>query len=284
VASGKGGTGKTTVAVNLARIAGKCLLTDCDVEAPDVRVFLQCEALTTEDVSRRVPRVDAEQCTLCRRCTEACEFGALVAFPGHIQVADEMCHNCGLCYDVCSEDALTPQRRPVGTIRVGHSNGILVRDGELNIGEPRPGPVIAALLETPPPGKRGVEIRDCPPGTGCSVVESLRGVRFAVLVTEPTPLGLHDLDLALRLTERMGIERGVVINRSGPGAGEVRRTCERDGVEILAEFPFDPEAASAIARGDLLVDSFPEWKRRYRELWRNIEKNTGRARGSASAS
>jgi MinD superfamily P-loop ATPase len=272
------------VAVNLARIVGNCLLTDCDVEAPDVQVFLRSEILATREVFTGIPRIDAERCTLCRRCAEACEFSALVAFPGHILVAEEMCHDCGLCYDVCLENALTTVQHRVGQTRVGRSNGILLRDGALNIGEPRPGSIIGSLLEVPPAKNCGIEIRDCPPGTGCAVVESLRGVRFAVLVTEPTPLGLHDLSLALRLTERMGIERGVVVNRSGAGVDEVRRMCEEAGVEILAEFPFDPEAAAAIARGDILVDRFPEWNRRYRELWLRIEEKTARVPTSGSAS
>lgn len=274
VASGKGGTGKTTVAVSLAKAAGACLLADFDVESPNVQIFIGAEIGLKKAVFVEIPEVDRERCTLCGRCVESCAFGSLLALPRELLVFHELCHSCGLCYEVCSQDALTPVPREIGFTRSGCSEMIELRDGELNVGEPRATPVIDAVKDRC--HDSGIQIWDCPPGTSCPAVAALRGSDYGILVTEPTPVGVHDLRLALSLTDRMRIPTGVVINRCGIGSSEVKGICEGHGVEILAEFPFDRKAASALAKGGILYDLSPEWRKRFDDLWKRILGSTGR--------
>ncbi|MFP4200178.1 MAG: P-loop NTPase [Clostridia bacterium] len=266
-ASGKGGTGKTTVATNLARvIAGdhRVHLLDCDVEGPNDHLFLNLENPTETPVEVPLPEVDMESCDLCRLCSDSCAFNAISVLGENVLVFSELCHSCGLCAYICPRGAITEYPRTLGYLLDGISEGIRFTGGELQPGEPLAPPVIAKVKET----VEDVDyaIIDAAPGTTCPTVEAVHGSDYCLLVTEPTPFGLSDLKMAVGMCRRLEIPFGVVINRHDLGDDRVERYCEREGVEVLARFPVDLELARAYARGDLVVDHSERWRRRFAEL------------------
>ena len=250
MASGKGGTGKTTVAVGLALALADSRpvqLLDADVEAPNAHLFLDVRWREERPVVTWRPRIDPGACDLCGLCVEACEFGALARAGERILVFDELCHGCGLCRRVCPREAITEIEVPLGRVEVGEADGFAFARGVLDVGEATATPVVHALKRE----IRGdrLAILDCPPGTGCPTIASLRGCDAAVLVTEPTPFGLHDLRAAVSVARAVGVPAGVVINRDGIGDDGVLRWCEEEGVPVLARIPFDREIAASCAEG-----------------------------------
>jgi MinD superfamily P-loop ATPase len=254
IASGKGGTGKTTLAVNLATaLAGEASigLLDCDVEEPNCHLYLRPPFDATDPVGTPVPVVDEQACTGCGLCAGACAFHALLALPGVPLLLPELCHSCGVCAYVCPEEAISESDREIGLLGSGGVGGIYFRWGRLHIGEVRSTPVIRAvknLADAPP---LDTVIIDAPPGVACPAVEAMRGADFAVLVTEPTPFGLHDLRLAVETAGLMSIPCGVVVNRAGIGDSRVNDFCAAEGVPILLEIPDDRRIAEACSRGDI---------------------------------
>ncbi len=250
VASGKGGTGKTTVAVGLALALGETRpvqLLDADVEAPNAHLFLDVAWTEERRVVTRRPRIDPEACDLCGLCIEACEFGALARAGERVLVFDELCHGCGLCRRVCPREAIREIEVPLGRVQVGRAAGFPFARGILDVGEATATPVVHALKREIDPGR--LVILDCPPGTGCPTIASLRGADAALLVTEPTPFGLHDLRAAVAVARAVGVPAGVVINRDGIGDDRVARWCEEEGIPVLARIPFDREVAALYAAG-----------------------------------
>jgi len=277
VASGKGGTGKTTVAASLALSLAEsgqavaCL--DCDVEAPNAHIFLDPTFEHRETVNQLIPEVDPDLCDGCGECADVCQFHAIVALGGKTLVFPELCHGCGSCTLVCPQKAISEVPRPLGVLEGGPAaGGIGFARGVLNVGEPMAVPVIARLKKWRGLIDAGVVILDSPPGTSCPVVESLRGADFALLVTEPTPFGLHDLRLAVELVRILGIPAGVIINRDGIGDAGVDDFCRDAGVPILMRIPMDRRIAEALARGESLVAAFPEYLDRFRDLYDRIVK------------
>ena len=259
VASGKGGTGKTTVAVNLATILsdrGSVELLDCDVEAPNAHLFLDPTIERQADVALPVPVVDDQKCTGCGVCVEACEFNAIGSIGSGVLVFPELCHGCGACWKLCPEDAIAKGERKVGSVGSGHARAIAFHHGWLRVGEALSPPVVKAVKDL----ARGADftIFDAPPGTSCPVVETVRGVDAVVLVTEPTPFGLHDLELAAEMVKALGLSASVVINKVGIGDGAVEEFCASRSLPILLRLPFDRRIAEAYSRGKLLVEAIPE--------------------------
>jgi MinD superfamily P-loop ATPase len=276
IASGKGGTGKTTVATSLAMaLSGSgrtisCL--DCDVEAPNAHLFLKPKLERRKQVNLMIPEVNADLCTGCGRCAEICEFHAIVTLGGKTLVFPELCHGCGSCTLECPEKAITEIPRPLGILEGGLTNeGIHFAHGVLNVGEPMAVPVITQLKNWNNHSRTEIVIRDSPPGASCPVVESLRGADFVILVTEPTPFGLHDLKLAVKLTEELKIPTGVLVNRDGIGDKGVEEYCQEVNLPILLQIPFDRKIGEGIAQGKPLVEICPEYLAHFRNLFGQIQ-------------
>lgn len=281
VASGKGGTGKTTVAVGLALAwkgasvssgdsAPPPLLMDCDVEAPDAHLFLRPEIDHALPASVAVPAIDPDRCTLCGNCVEVCAFHALALLGGAVCLFPELCHGCGSCRLVCPEAAISETPRQVGRLELGRGSGVRFAHGLLNVGEVMPVPVIRELKARVRPDPGQIVILDAPPGTSCPMVESVRGADYVILVTEPTPFGLHDLALAVEVLDALGLSGGVVVNRDGPAYEPLDAFCRARHLPILLRIPFDRAVAEGIARGATLLDVHPEYAARFRELLTSI--------------
>jgi MinD superfamily P-loop ATPase len=261
IASGKGGTGKTTVAVNLAvaaQRAGRPVhLCDCDVEEPNAHLFLDYRPVATRPISEPLPVIDPDACVNCGRCGEICAFNAIACLPGRTLVLPELCHGCGGCWRVCEFEAIRPADRMIGEITTGSADGLAFTTGRLEVGELRSSPLIAAVKRTAE--AKDFVLLDCPPGTTCPVVEALRDVDYVVLVTEPTPFGLHDLQLAADLVRKLDLPCGVVVNRDVEVGDPVGEFCAHRGIEILARLPFRRGVAEVCAEGGLALDADPDF-------------------------
>ena len=275
VASGKGGTGKTTIATSLAAALADngqpVSFRDCDVEAPNAHIFLKPAIDQRRDVNMLIPQVDETLCTGCGRCAEVCEFHAIVVLAGKPLVFSELCHGCGSCTLECPEKAISEISQPLGFLERGLAPAhIDFAHGLLNVGEPMAVPVIRQLKKWQVPHPGEVIILDSPPGTSCPVVESIRGADFVILVTEPTPFGLHDLKLTVQLTAALGIPTGVIINREGVGDTKVEEFCKETDLPILMRIPLERKIGAGIAAGQLLTEIYPAYEDRFRELFQQI--------------
>ena len=275
VASGKGGTGKTTVstslALSLAAQGQRVAFLDCDVEAPNAHLFLKPDLREQRSVDLLIPQVNEDKCTGHGRCAEVCQYHAIVRLGGKTLVFPELCHGCGSCTLECPEHAITEIPEPLGTLEAGETpQGMAFGRGLLDVGEPMAVPVIKQLKKWKPPREGEISVWDTPPGTSCPVVESIRGADYLVLVTEPTPFGLHDLKLAAELAVELSIPAGVVINRDGVGDARVDEFCREAGLPILMRIPLDREIGAGIAQGQPLVEIRPEYRARFREMFAQI--------------
>jgi len=271
VASGKGGTGKTTVALNLARAWGEPVqLLDCDVEAPNANLFLEGKVLDSLVVTVPVPEVDETLCNGCGECSRFCEYSALACVAAKAMVFVSMCHSCGGCSPVCPTGAISEVENRIGTIVTSSSGNITLMEGILDVGGTMAPSLIRRLKSLQKSGT--TVILDSPPGTSCPVVTTMKGADFVVLVTEPTPFGLHDLTLAVDTTRELGIPFGVVLNRLGTGDDRVHSYCADEGIRILMLIPDDRRIAEAYSRGKLVVDALPEYAGLFTGLRRKLEK------------
>ncbi len=250
VASGKGGTGKTTVSVNLSAFTGLKLY-DCDVEEPNAKIFFKGEE-RERPVYRPVPEV-RENCNFCGVCKDVCQYNAIVVLKNEVIVFPEICHSCGACVYLCPQNAMEEVDKKVGRIVDVYTDGRnALTYGELDIGEVSPVPVIKAMKE----GMERNAVIDCPPGVSCPMVESVRDVDFVILVAEPTPFSFHDLKIAADVVKSIGKRFGVVINKYGLPY-DIEDKCRKEGFEILGKIPFSREFAEIYSKG-LLLESLKD--------------------------
>jgi MinD superfamily P-loop ATPase len=271
VASGKGGTGKTTVATNLAFVLNKdAQLLDCDVEEPNAHLFLNPHLDKREPVFTPVPEIDLDKCTYCGKCAEICRFKAIAVLNEMILTFPELCHSCGGCIKVCPEGAITETGRELGDLESGSVGRLGFGQGRLRVGEAMSPPLIKKVRSLCDPAK--INIIDAPPGTSCPVIAAMNGVDFVLLVTEPTPFGLHDLKLAVEAVKLLQIPCGLVINRSDMGDRQVKDYAAKENIKILLEIPFDRQIAETYSKGRLIVEEMPEWRNDFLRLYEKIEK------------
>ena len=277
VASGKGGTGKTTVSTSLAlSLKGKVQLIDCDVEEPNAHIFIKPQITDTCPVHAVVPEVDEERCNYCGRCAEVCAYNAIAVIPqgkdvdGKTLVFSELCHGCGSCMYFCPQSAIKEKNREIGLIEKGSRGELEFIHGKLNVGEAMSPPVIREV-------KRYIDkdktvIIDAPPGTTCPVITSIYGSDYCILVTEPTPFGLNDLVLAVEVLKKMEVPFGVVINRSDLGDRKTEEYCQAEGIPVLMKIPFKKKIASSYSKGRAIVEDFPEYEKRFIDMFNKIKE------------
>jgi MinD superfamily P-loop ATPase len=250
--------------------AGGVIIADCDVEEPNAYLFFpERTILERRECHVTVPAIEEERCSHCGRCSDVCAYHALAVLKKDVLLFAELCHGCGACSIVCPENAIHDASRTIGEIIRARSNGLEMVWGELAAGEARSTPLIKAVKDE---AKREMVILDCPPGTSCSLVESVRGTDFCLLVTEPTPFGLYDLDIAVKVLGKMNIPHGVLVNKCGTGDEKVYRYLEEKNIPLLMEIPLDRRIAEIYSRGMLFVDEMPEWKAEFIDLARKIEE------------
>ncbi len=265
IASGKGGTGKTTVSVNLARTMGLPVqLLDCDVEEPNAHLFLAGNKVKEEIVTIPIPQVDEALCDGCGECSRFCEYSAIVTFGTAPLIFPEMCHGCGGCVRVCPLKAITEVGRRIGVVETMVSGNITLIGGRLDVGVAMAPPLIRAVkerlhLDVP-------AILDAPPGTSCPVIAAIRDVDLVLLVTEPTPFGLNDLSLAVDMVRELQLPFGVIVNRMGSGDDRVHIFCQKENIPVLLEIPDDRKIAESYSRGILMVDALSEYRNLFQRL------------------
>lgn len=270
VLSGKGGTGKTFVSVNLACAADQAAYVDCDVEEPNGHLFLKPEITARLPVSVMVPQVDEDKCTACRKCTDFCRYNALALIKGKPMIFYEVCHSCGGCILFCPEKALTEKEREIGVIEEGVSENVAVLTGCLNTGEVSGVPIIKALMEKLP-GQATVVI-DCPPGSACVVMESIHKADFCILVAEPTLFGMHNLSMVYELVKLFNKPFGVVLNKCLPEENPVQQFCTGNKINILAKIPFDEELGRVNSKGIIAVRENKQYRELFQKLLKTLEK------------
>jgi MinD superfamily P-loop ATPase len=269
VASGKGGTGKTTVSVNLARTMGLPVqLLDCDVEEPNAHLFLAGDKVKEEIVTIPIPQVDEALCNGCGECGKFCEYHAIVTFGTAPLIFPEMCHGCGGCTRVCPQKAITEIGRRIGVVEMTASENITLIGGRLDVGVAMAPPLIRAVKERLQNNLPA--ILDAPPGTSCPVIAAIRDTDMVLLVTEPTPFGLNDLTLAVEMVRELKIPFGVIVNRMGSGDDRVHAYCAKENISILMEIPDDRRVAEAYSRGILMVDALPQYRMLFESLMGKI--------------
>lgn len=277
IASGKGGTGKTTIATSLAAVlASRAQLLDCDVEEPNCHILMKPILQTCESITVPVPIVEMDKCTLCGKCGEVCRFSAIVVIGEQVLTFPEMCHGCGGCSLLCPEKAITEGCRELGVIETGLGGPVEFVHGRLRVGEAMSPPLIREVKKKINPNK--IAILDAPPGASCPVINTVMGSDFIILVTEPTPFGLHDLGIAVEAISGLGIPLGVIVNRSDVGDREVHSFCFQKGIPLLAEIPHDLHIAEGYARGNLLTVSAPQYNGIFIKLFDRILEFTSSSR------
>jgi MinD superfamily P-loop ATPase len=276
VASGKGGTGKTTVSVCLALSLVErtpVQLIDCDVEEPNAHFFLNCPTTNTVPVSVSIPEVDRESCTACRTCVEVCQFNALALIKDEVLVFPQLCHSCSGCWHFCPEQAISEGFREIGSIKTCRNERVQLVYGTLDIGEPMSPPLIRKVQEKIDEAK--TVVIDSPPGTTCPMMVTVQKADYCVLVTENTPFGLHDLEISVQAIRSLNMPMGVIINRSDIGRSDVKRYCRENELPVLLEIPFDRRIAEAYSNGTPFVDTLPEYREKFAELCEVIERRIG---------
>lgn len=270
VASGKGGTGKSTVSTNLAYFLSKTYkdvsLLDCDVEEPNCHIFMKPDFNCSQKVYVPIPEINSEICIACGKCAEVCQYNALAFVKDKVLVFGELCHGCGSCKLICPVSAIEETGREVGVVEAGYAQGFNFVHGKSRIGEAMSPPLIKAVKKYGNIKDHKLQILDCPPGTSCPVIGAVDGVDFVVMVTEPTPFGLYDLKLAVDVIRKIGLSFGVVINRSGENDKLIEDWAREEDINILTKIPDDRKIAECYSKGELVLRNIPEFKKYFEPL------------------
>ena len=267
VLSGKGGTGKTLLSVNMAAASKSATYIDCDVEEPNGYLFFKPEEIVEENVSVKIPEVNKELCSGCRKCVDFCKFNALAFIKKAPIVFGDICHSCGGCSLLCPENAITEKDKVIGKIEKGKSQRIDVYTGILNTGEVSGVPIIEKLLEeNRATDNEKLSIIDCPPGSACIVMESIKDADFCVLVAEPTAFGVHNLEMVYELVSLFGKPFGVVLNKCLDGENPSEEFCKEKGIKILGRVPFEKELGELNSNAKIAARE----SERYNKLFKNI--------------
>lgn len=271
IASGKGGTGKSTVAVNLAYYLSQSTekrisLLDCDVEEPNCHIFLKPTISSKEKIFLDIPEVNNEKCTGCGKCIEICQFNSLALVKNKVMVFPELCHSCSGCWLVCTENAINKSKREIGKVYIGKSGSINFIYGKTKIGEPMSPPLINAVKQNS--NDSDIEIIDCPPGTSCPMIAGVQGSDYVLLVTEPTPFGLYDLKLAVDVVKKLSFKFGIVINKSSYNDHLIEDYTEKEGIEIVAKLQDSRLIANVYSKGEIILEKLPE----YKEVFKNLDE------------
>lgn len=274
VASGKGGTGKTTIAIGLALSLPRCQFVDADAEEPNCHLFLRPVIERTIPVPMILPEVDLSKCTFCGKCAEFCQFNAMAVIKQKVLVFPELCHGCGGCAYACPEQAIQAGQRQIGEVEIGTARRMRFIQGRLKPGEPSAVRIVREEIAQLEPN--GVAVVDASPGTACAVQDTIDQADFCLLVTEPTPFGLHDLKMAMDTAQEFGTPAGVIINRSGPRDDLIEEECRKRDLPILLKIPFDRRIAEAYSRAEPLTDAFPEWRDRFQQVYAEIERRVSK--------
>jgi MinD superfamily P-loop ATPase len=272
IASGKGGTGKTTVAVNIALSISadqKLQFLDCDVEGPNAHFFIKAEFEKEKISYLPIPEIDDNKCTYCRRCAEVCAYNALAVLKESVLTFPELCHGCGACKLFCPENAIKEIGKRIGVIKSGHAGNIFFLSGKLDVGQAMSPPLIRQM-------KKMIDheqdvILDVPPGTSCPMVETVKGSDHTLLVTEPTPFGLNDLKLSVDTLRQMGIPFSVILNRARTGDEIIHEYCQKENIPLIMEIPLDRKIAEAYSKGEALIDIDPSFKTKFSELYDSLK-------------
>jgi MinD superfamily P-loop ATPase len=268
IASGKGGTGKTLVATNLARVASlvsDVVLYDLDVEEPNCHIFLETHDSETTPVETMLPVIDEARCTHCGTCNDICQFNAIVAILERVLVFPDLCHGCYGCLELCPEGAIREGSKTIGNITASRDGSLTLVAGELKIGEPAAAARVGRTKSLPV-GGNGLRLYDSPPGTSCPVIEAVKDVDYVVLVGEPTRFGLHDLDLMVRTLRKMHLPFGVIANKAREDDEAIEEYCRANGIEMLLRIPWSKEIAGDSAHGRLVVETLPDVRALFEEL------------------
>lgn len=264
IASGKGGTGKTSVAVNMALSIENVQLLDCDVEEPNAHLLLHSKISRTKPIYVPVPFVNEKLCDYCGKCSKFCQYNAIFVGPEKVLLFPELCHSCGGCVLVCPKKAITEDKRKIGTLKLASAGDLGLVYGELDVSEPMAVPIIREVKKYIDNSKN--VILDSPPGTSCPVIETVKGSDFCILVTEPTPFGLHDLKIAVQFLKNMKIPLGVVVNRAGIGDKKVYEYCEDKDIAVLLEIPYQRRIAELYSKGVPFSSEMLEWREKFQML------------------
>ena len=277
IASGKGGTGKTTLSSNLAAYISekeKVVLCDLDVEEPNSGLFIKGELIHKEEKFKMVPNWDSDKCTLCGLCQEVCNFNAVIKVENKIMVFPNLCHSCYACSELCPEDALPMIPEKMGELKHFESGDISFIESHLDVGREQAVPLISQTIEYVDEhfSKDTIKLYDSPPGTSCPVIEATKEVDFVILITEPTPFGFHDLKLAIETMKKMQKKFAVIINRYGIGNDDVLNYCKDNDIPLLAKIPNDRHIAELYSNGELIYTKVPEVKEQLKHVYDYILK------------
>jgi MinD superfamily P-loop ATPase len=272
VLSGKGGTGKTLVSVNLAAAAKISTYIDCDVEEPNGHLFFKPENIQEEEVHVRIPKVDGKLCNGCRKCVDFCKFNALAYIKDKLIIFEDICHSCGGCILLCPEKALTEKEKVIGKIQKGASDQVTVYTGILNTGEPSGIPIIKKLLNENKPERNKTIFIDCPPGSACIVMESIKDADYCILVAEPTLFGVHNLNMVYELVKLFNKPFGVVLNKCLDGENPSEQFCIEKNIKIIGRIPFDSALGMLNSNAEIAVRKSERYRTIFSFLLEAVKK------------